>query len=680
MKNILNLLQKFRSKVKRDGIFKAFKKGFVKLYYSYLIKFNFVTNLRFRKHRSELLEELNTIFAGNYDRIIIWRSSIGWSIPLFQRPQQLALEFAKKNTLVFFEVTRLTDKINFYAKVDENLYLVDYSCKKFSHYFHELLNNIDTPHYLFTASTCWDLSDKVVSNYISKGYRFLYDYLDELSPELAGTDNLPYNVSTIHNFVINNPIDTYVLCTADTLLKDMYKKRKSKKNILYVSNGVDYNHFTNISDNFIYNEQYQNILNENKPIIGYYGALAGWIDYDLVKYVADNKKDCNIVLIGAKYDTSFDKAGLENYSNIHFLGPIDYKELPQYASKFDVCILPFLINDITRSTNPIKVFEYMSLSKPIVSTDLNECRKYKPILIGKNHKDFLNRINKALKGLDDKYYKDEKEVALQNTWKAKVSDIIDGLEKYEKKYPFLKLENVTIAKILYKLYTQSGSYNVSNQIMKSLTHKKKTFIVTMNSEICMHAMKDVKYQNIVMDDNILLVPDSISISYAIKKVFGVRIKRYPGIELLSNILVELNNIGGSIYLFGATEKVNNDMQNVIKKKYPNISIIGACNGYVDDYSKVEKEILKLKPDLTVVALGVPAQELFISKVYDKAVKGMFIGVGGSLDVLSGNKKRAPLFMRKINLEWLYRITTDPKRIKRFYTNNIKFISDVRKDK
>ena len=88
----------------------------------------------------------------------------------------------------------------------------------------------------------------------------------------------------------------------------------------------------------------------------------------------------------------------------------------------------------------------------------------------------------------------------------------------------------------------------------------------------------------------------------------------------------------------------------------------------------------MKPDLTVVALGVPTQELFINDLYSEAKNGIFIGVGGSLDVLSGNKKRAPLFMRKINLEWLYRIATDPKRIRRFYDNNIKFVNDVRKGK
>ena len=202
----------------------------------------------------------------------------------------------------------------------------------------------------------------------------------------------------------------------------------------------------------------------------------------------------------------------------------------------------------------------------------------------------------------------------------------------------------------------------------------------MNSETCMYAMKDEIYQNIVMNDEVLLVPDSISISYALKKIFGRKIKRYPGIEVLSYTLEKLNEKCGTIYLFGATKKVNKDMVHVIKKEYKNIKVVGSCDGYVDNYETVKDEIVSLKPDLTVVALGVPTQELFINDIYKRLNKGMFIGVGGSLDVLSGNKKRAPLFMRRVNLEWLYRIAKDPKRIRRFYDNNIKFVNDVRKGK
>ena len=283
MKNILNMFQKFISKVKRDGLLKASKKACVKIYYNYLIKISIVNAIKFRKNRSNIIDELDGILNGDYDRIIIWRSSIGWSIPLFQRPQQLALEMSKKNTLVFFEVTRLTDKIDFISKKDDNLFLVDFSLKKFSKLFHNVLDNSNKPKYLFTASTCWDLSDKIVMNYVSHGYKFLYDYLDELSPELAGTESLPYNVQTIHNYVINNIENAFVLVTADTLQKDIIKKRNSKENILYVSNGVDYDHFTNLNETINFTPEFKKVLNSNKPIIGYYGALASWFDYDLIK-------------------------------------------------------------------------------------------------------------------------------------------------------------------------------------------------------------------------------------------------------------------------------------------------------------------------------------------------------------------------------------------------------------
>jgi N-acetylglucosaminyldiphosphoundecaprenol N-acetyl-beta-D-mannosaminyltransferase len=89
-------------------------------------------------------------------------------------------------------------------------------------------------------------------------------------------------------------------------------------------------------------------------------------------------------------------------------------------------------------------------------------------------------------------------------------------------------------------------------------------------------------------------------------------------------------------------------------------------------------MVKLNPDIVLVALGVPKQELLIAKHYDKFSKGIFVGVGGSFDVISGTKKRAPEIIQKLNIEWLYRIIGDKERIKRFYNSNVKFVFEIRR--
>ena len=87
-----------------------------------------------------------------------------------------------------------------------------------------------------------------------------------------------------------------------------------------------------------------------------------------------------------------------------------------------------------------------------------------------------------------------------------------------------------------------------------------------------------------------------------------------------------------------------------------------------------------KPDIVLIALGIPLQEKLINKHINDFKKGIFIGVGGSFDVLSGSKKRAPKLFIKLNLEWLYRILREPKRISRFLKYNIKFIFKIIKEK
>ena len=152
------------------------------------------------------------------------------------------------------------------------------------------------------------------------------------------------------------------------------------------------------------------------------------------------------------------------------------------------------------------------------------------------------------------------------------------------------------------------------------------------------------------------------------------------VKILHFFCVFCNILKKSVFLFGAKKEIIEKLENVIRKKYPNIEVKGFENGYVENKQKVFDKIKELSPDLVLVALGIPVQELIIDKNFDDFKKGIFIGVGGSFDVLSNSKKRAPKFFIKFHLEWLYRITTEPKRIKRFVNSNLRYLFKIAEEK
>lgn len=233
---------------------------------------------------------------------------------------------------------------------------------------------------------------------------------------------------------------------------------------------------------------------------------------------------------------------------------------------------------------------------------------------------------------------------------------------------------------IYKNLYKKSKNNFYDLLKKNLKNEKKTFVITANPETYMTSYKDDEILKILNNKNNLVVPDGIAIVKT-AKYLGLDIKeRITGVEIAEFLLEEANKNKYKLYLFGAKEEVLNTLVEVIKNKYPNINIVGFKNGYVNDKDKVMNEIKKLNPDITLIALGIPAQEKLINKHIEKFPKGIFIGVGGTFDVLSGTKKRAPKLFIKLNLEWLYRIVTEPKRIKRFYKYNIKFLKLIKKEK
>lgn len=209
---------------------------------------------------------------------------------------------------------------------------------------------------------------------------------------------------------------------------------------------------------------------------------------------------------------------------------------------------------------------------------------------------------------------------------------------------------------------------------------EKTFIVTANPETLMIANDNDKFKKCLLDDRTIIVPDGIGVLKG-ANMLGYKIpETITGVELCTELFEYGNRYKKSIYLFGAKPDVVELLAKKIENQYSNLNVLGYENGYVEDKNKVYEKIKELRPDIVLVAIGIPNQEMLIYNNLDFFDKGIFMGVGGSFDVLSGTKKRAPKIFIKLKLEWLYRITTEPKRLKRFFKSNVRYLGIIQKEK
>lgn len=420
-------ISKLENVYKKYGMLGFLKKLYAYIVANYLNKISFAVLLNPHKYRNEIREILNKC---DYDRVILWRSSFGYQVPLYQRPQHIANNLAKSKCLVLYEVTTMTDRVKTIKKFKENLYFVNYNNILLNKLLMEELEAIEKPKYIQLYSTDWKLSVENIKDYIKRGFGFIYEYIDDISPELAGTKQIPQNIIEKYNYVMSNK-DVIVVVTADLLKQDVIRHR-GEENLVFSSNGVDYAFFETYDENYEFESEFTDIIKKGKPLVCYYGALATWFDYDLIKKIASTDK-YSVVLFGIKYDESYDE-NIKDEKNIYFMGPRDYAVLKNYARQCDVLIIPFKINSITKATSPVKIFEYMALHKPIVTTDMNECRKYASVHIGKSHEDFLEQLECALgKAKDNAYMELLDKEAVANDWSMKARAIVNLMQKNEKR-------------------------------------------------------------------------------------------------------------------------------------------------------------------------------------------------------------------------------------------------------
>lgn len=200
--------------------------------------------------------------------------------------------------------------------------------------------------------------------------------------------------------------------------------------------------------------------------------------------------------------------------------------------------------------------------------------------------------------------------------------------------------------------------------MERIRKNEKTFVVTANPEIVIHANKDQKYFEALKKAD-FITPDGIGIVIASKILKQPLKERVSGFDLMGKLLEKAEENQLKVYLLGAKETTLEKAYQNILKKHPNIHIVGKHHGYFDiEDESIADEIARLNPDLIFVALGFPKQEYWIERYIDRFEKGLFMGVGGSFDIWAGEAKRAPEIWIKLNIEWMYRLLNQPSRLKR----------------
>lgn len=209
---------------------------------------------------------------------------------------------------------------------------------------------------------------------------------------------------------------------------------------------------------------------------------------------------------------------------------------------------------------------------------------------------------------------------------------------------------------------------------------KGMHVVTLNAEMIVTAQQNSDLDRIIRHAH-LIVPDGAGVVWAVKMNGQQEVSRLPGIELAAGTLARAAQSGKRVALIGGKPAVMDALLETLPKRYPGINIVAQHHGYftVDEQEQIIDQIAEKDPQLLLVALGVPKQEYVIDQISSLMPHTVKIGVGGSFDVWTGQVKRAPALMRKLNLEWLYRLCKEPWRFNRIMTALPNFFFQVLQD-
>lgn len=221
-----------------------------------------------------------------------------------------------------------------------------------------------------------------------------------------------------------------------------------------------------------------------------------------------------------------------------------------------------------------------------------------------------------------------------------------------------------------------------NLVEKYIVSKTPLHLMGVNADKINEVNKNLEMKKIVNSCGIINA-DGASVILASKYLKKPLPERVAGIDLMQELIKLCEEKKYKIYLLGAKQEVVEKTKEVLQNKHKNLEICGIHNGYFkeEDWNKISKIVKKANPDIVFVGITSPMKEYLIEYLQNEGNDCVFMGVGGSFDVISGNIPRAPKWMQKMSLEWLFRVMQEPKRLfKRYFIGNTTFIKTIIKEK
>ncbi len=369
---------------------------------------------------------------------VVCFANIEWSAR-YQRPQHLMSQFAKNGYRVFYIIASKHPPANvayMIDKVAENIYEICLHVGSIQNFYNEMMerqNQFD-----FLSSLAKLIKDHRIKTALSVvhlpywtplalelrdryGWKILYDCMDEW----IDFPNIGKALIEQEEILVRQ--SDLVTVTA-SLLYDKWSP--VARHCVLIRNAVDYKFFReHCSPNSLLDDM-------ARPIIGYYGALAEWVDFELLSFLAEARPNWNFVLIGDVFVN--DIAGLDKMQNVFMLGRWPYADMPRFLYHFDVCLIPFKLNNVTHAVDPVKFYEFVSAGKPIVSVPLKELKIYDDyIYFADQLEDFLKQTEIALIENNFDSFNKRIELAQQNDWSNRFDTILSSIDELYKKVSFI---------------------------------------------------------------------------------------------------------------------------------------------------------------------------------------------------------------------------------------------------